>query len=192
MALHAALNHSTSAIVCSGHTPVPSVLKFHAEGDFFRAVAGTCSIQHVLPATWHFARNNGHEIEDVYQWLCRNPAELMGVYGLKGILRRHAQADIVVWDPEADVEVSNYQLLSQHPQTVFDGQILRGRVLRTYVRGQRVYESAVQPVGEDSKRNSMRNSTDSRPSVGFTEYSPPIFDHVFNEPVGKLITRDQV
>jgi hypothetical protein len=88
--------------------------QFQAEGDFFRAVAGTCSIQHVLPATWHFARNHGHDIEDVYRWLCRNPAELMGVYGLKGILRRNAQADIVVWDPEADVEISNYQLLSQH------------------------------------------------------------------------------
>lgn len=63
--------------------------------------------------------------------------------------------------------------------------MLRGRVLRTYVRGQRVYESAVHS-------NSARNSSGSRTSVGFAEYSPPIFDHVFYEAAGKLITRDQV
>jgi len=66
--------------------------------------------------------------------MCRAPAQLAGLGG-KGVLEIGADADLVVWDPDAEVTVDAQTLHHRHPLTPYDGRRLRGRVERTYLRG---------------------------------------------------------
>ena len=71
--------------------------------------------------------------------MCRGPAQLAGL-GHKGAIEVGYDADLVVWDPDAEFLVDAATLLHRHPSTPYDGLRLRGIVERTYLRGTCVYE----------------------------------------------------
>jgi allantoinase len=49
------------------------------------------------------------------------------------------EADIMVWDPDAEFVVDPSRLRQRHKQTPYAGRRLRGRVRETYLRGELVY-----------------------------------------------------
>jgi allantoinase len=73
------------------------------------------------------------------QWLCTGPAALAGLSSRKGSLAKGFDADIVIWDPDADFVVDAEYLHHRHKPTPYAGRRLRGRVRATYVRGHLVY-----------------------------------------------------
>jgi allantoinase len=65
----------------------------------------------------------------------------------KGSIARGFDADLVVWDPEASFEVTASALFFRHKVTPYLGQTLQGRVQRTYLRGEQVYDGAAHRAG---------------------------------------------
>jgi len=70
-----------------------------------------------------------------------NIAKILNVYPKKGAVLVGADADLVVWDPEATKTVSASTQVSVIDYNVFEGQKLKGLPRLTLSRGETVYES---------------------------------------------------
>ena len=126
-------------LIASDHSPCPPDLKSPEEGDFLQAWGGIASLQLGLPAVWHDARQRGAEVSLLAQWMSAAPARLAGIGARKGRLAAGYDADIIVWNPDATVDVDGITLYHRHQLTPYRGRTLTGVVRATYVGGVEVY-----------------------------------------------------
>jgi allantoinase len=73
--------------------------------------------------------------------MAMRPAHLVGLGATKGTLAAGCDADLVVFDPDAEFLVTPGMLHHRHKVTPYEGRVLRGRVERTYLRGHKVYDA---------------------------------------------------
>ena len=85
------------------------------------------------------SREAADGIERLGAWLAAAPAKLAGLAGRKGVLAPGADADIVVFDPDAAWTVTPDQLHFRHKLSPYLGAELRGRVEQTWLRGRQVF-----------------------------------------------------
>ncbi|HEX8503478.1 MAG TPA: allantoinase AllB [Pyrinomonadaceae bacterium] len=148
--LWAALADGTIDMVVSDHSPCPPEMKRRPEGDFMKAWGGISSLQFRLPAVWTEASRRGHTFRDLARWLSREPARLAGLYGRKGAITPGRDADLVIFDPEATFRVAAETNEHRHKLTPYEGLGLKGVVVATYLRGEKIYERgefAAAPTG---------------------------------------------
>src|SRR5260370_8565133 len=117
-------------------------MKHLATGDLQRAWGGIASLQLSLSVVWTAARRRGATLVNLVEWMCRRPAELVGLAGRKGALAAGYDADLVVFDPEVDFRVTPGLLHHRHKMTPYEAQTLTGRAARTYFRSRTVYHAA--------------------------------------------------
>lgn len=137
-ALWKALVQGEIDLVASDHSPCPPDMK-ETDGDFFSAWGGIASLQVSLPAVWTGARKRGVSVERIAEWMCTNTAKLAGLSETKGTLAASYDADIVIWDPDSSFTVDPARLAHKNPVTPYAGRKLFGKVLATYVAGQKVF-----------------------------------------------------
>jgi allantoinase len=136
----------TIAMVVSDHSPAPEDLKASGTGDFAEAWGGISSLELRLPLVWTAARQHGIGLERLAPWLCERPAALAGLPG-KGVLEPGADADLVIWDPEAAFTVDPAALRHRHPVSPYAGRTVYGKVTSTYLGGRRVYPNGLGRAG---------------------------------------------
>lgn len=136
-ALWQALLDGEIDIVVTDHSPSTAELKFAGAGDFGQAWGGIAGLQLGLAVVWTEASRRGIPLQTVVGWMSRGPADFVGL-SRKGRLEIGAQADLVVFAPEAIFTVDARQLLHRNPVTAYDGRTLRGIVRSTWLRGERV------------------------------------------------------
>ena len=88
---------------------------------------------------------------DIARWMAEGPARLAGCGARKGRLAPGHDADLVVFDPEAEFQVTQERLHYRYPVSPYLGETLRGVVKATYLRGQPVLSDGKFP-GEPSGR----------------------------------------
>ncbi len=125
--------------ICTDHSPAPPELKQLDTGDFSRAWGGIASLQLALPAVWTEARRRGFSLADVARWMAGRPAELVGLSERKGAITPGRDADLVVFDPDAEFTVDPADLHHRHRATPYEGRSLIGRVETTYLKGREVH-----------------------------------------------------
>ncbi len=150
--LWSALGDGTIDMIVSDHSPCPPEMKLRATGDFLQAWGGISSLQLRLPVIWTEARKRGFSIFQLTEWLCRAPAQLVGMANRKGSIAVGADADIVIWDPDETFRVEPAKLHHRHKLTPYAEQILNGVVQTTFLRGRKVYDDG-QFIGEPRGRN---------------------------------------
>jgi allantoinase len=134
-------------LVVTDHSPCTPALKGRERGDFAAAWGGIASLQLGLPAVWTEARRRGHSVADLAKWMSARPAALAGLGRRKGRIAPGFDADLVVWDPDAELAVEAAQLQFRHKISPYVGRRLTGRVEATVLRGRLVYDGEQPAVG---------------------------------------------
>jgi allantoinase len=135
--LWAALAGGLIQSVVSDHRPAPAA---NRSGNFLGARSGIASLGLGLSIVWTAASARGYVLEQVVRWMCQAPADLAGLTR-KGSIDVGYDADLVVFDPEAELTVEAERLYNRPALTPYQGRRLRGAVRRTYLRGARVGEN---------------------------------------------------
>ena len=135
-----ALAAGTIDMIVSDHSPCPASMKLAETGDFLAAWGGIASLQLRLPIVWTEARRRGFSLRDLAKWLCENPARQVRLESRKGSLAAGHDADIVIWDPDADFVVDATSLHHRHKITPYRGETLTGAVQKTFLRGRKIYD----------------------------------------------------
>ena len=135
-----ALTDGTIDMVVSDHSPCPPEMKLSEQGDFIKAWGGISSLQLRLPVMWTEASKRGFTINQLTEWLCSAPARQVGLYPRKGSIAVGGDADIVIWNPDREFQVSPSLIHHRHKLTPYAGEILHGVVEKTFLRGQMVYD----------------------------------------------------
>ncbi len=134
-----ALREGVIDMLATDHSPCPPALKRLETGDLAAAWGGIASLQVGLSAVWTEARRRGFTASHLARWMSERPARLAGLAGRKGVIAPGADADLVVWDPDAEWTVLGVRLFQRHPLSPYVGREVAGVVRATYLRGVRVF-----------------------------------------------------
>jgi allantoinase len=136
-------------LIASDHSPAPPEMK--QGGDFFHIWGGISGCQHLfglLLDAGHFTR--GLPLPRIAALLSGSPARRFAVSN-KGRIVPGYDADLALVDLAGTTAITAEALHYRHRHTPYAGRTLRGRVVRTLVRGQTVFaqgEFAQAPVGQ--------------------------------------------
>lgn len=136
-ALSAALADGTIDALVSDHTPVESDAKTL---PFAEAEAGATGLELLLPLALQWGEQSGAGIRRALEVVSAAPARLVPAAGTARIAAGEA-ADLCIFDPAHEWQVSPEALKSQGKLTPFAGYALRGRVRSTVVAGRVVYQT---------------------------------------------------
>ncbi len=111
-ALWAALESGLIDMVTTDHSPCPPKMKRPKsgpdEGRFDLAWGGIASLGLALPVVWTALEQRGvnspASMEHIAKWMAAAPARLAGLTGKKGVLAEGADADFVVFNPDAAMD----------------------------------------------------------------------------------------
>jgi allantoinase len=111
------------------------------KGDFFSAWGGISSVGLGLPILWTegLKRNKDFSVEEIVRWCCLNTAKQVGLEHSKGDLGVGFDADIVVFDDEAEFLVEPSTMLFRNKVSPYQDKTLRGVVRETFLRGRRIF-----------------------------------------------------
>jgi allantoinase len=155
-------------MVVTDHSPCPPEMKRMHEGNFQTAWGGIASLSMALPVMWTEAHARGFTLLDISRWMSDKPAQLAGCHdrisddrsgddrrgndrrggARKGKLAAGYDADLVVFDPEAEFTVTEDRLHHRHAVSPYLGEKLRGVVKRTYLRGNAIFCDGEFPGGQ--------------------------------------------
>ena len=130
----------TIDMVVSDHSPCPPELKKRESGDFAQAWGGISSLGLTLAVTWTAASARGFSLEHLTRWMSTAPAKLAGLSPWKGAIAPGKNADLVVWNPEAEWRIEPDTLYPRHKLTPYAGRVVKGIVETTYLKGRKIYE----------------------------------------------------
>ncbi|MBU2994172.1 dihydroorotase [Octadecabacter sp. 1_MG-2023] len=117
-------------IISSMHTPQDEESK---RLPFEEAASGAVALETLLPAALRLVHAGHLDLPTLFRALALNPANRLGLEC--GRLSAGAPADLVLFDPDASVKLDRFELHSKSKNTPFDGTILQGKVIATYVAG---------------------------------------------------------
>ncbi len=149
------LKNGVIDLVVTDHSPCPPAMKRPEEGNFRTAWGGIASLSMALPVMWTEARKRRFALTDIAHWMAEAPAKLAGCEHRKGRIAAGYDADLVVFDPDAEFTVTKDRLHHRHPVSPYLGEQLRGLVKRTYLRGKPVFkdgEFAGEPAGQEFRK----------------------------------------
>ena len=137
-----ALKEGRIQTIATDHCSFTKEQKNAGDGDFSRTPCGMPGAEERPALVWQFGVN-GERItpEQMCVYLSENPAKLYHLYPWKGALVSGADADIVVWDPEAEYTLGADAQQSACDYCPMEGTKIRGRAVQVYLRGQLAAEN---------------------------------------------------
>ncbi len=124
-------------VIVSSHDPQDADTK---RRPFAEAADGAVGLETLLPAALRLVHAGDISLVAVLKALTINPARLLGLHS--GRLVKGAIADLVLFDLGEPWVVNKDLLRSRSKNTPFDEAKMQGRVLRTVVAGETVFEYA--------------------------------------------------
>ena len=135
LAIIDALKDGIIDIISSMHTPQDEESK---RLPFEEAASGAVGLETLLPAALRLYHGGLLDLPSLFRAMSLNPAKRLGLPA--GRLEVGAPADLVLFDPGAPFVLNRFGLLSKSKNTPFDEARMQGKVLRTFVNGNEIYQ----------------------------------------------------
>jgi len=129
------LKDGTIDVIVSGHDPEDPESK---RVPYELAESGVVGLETILCVSLELYHNQTMPLLDILARMTCNPARILGL--ASGILNVGAPADLCIFDPDVPYRIDPSTMASLTRNTPFDGRPIQGRVLRTVVGGETVFE----------------------------------------------------
>jgi allantoinase len=100
-----ALEEGLIDFVVSDHSPCTRELKNMESGDIMGAWGGVSTLGLGLSLLWSEGKKRGLTIAQIIDWTSVKTAKHAGLSHIKGQLKVGYDADVIIWDPEAEFKV---------------------------------------------------------------------------------------
>ena len=128
-----ALKEGVIDVIATDHAPHAS---FEKEDEFLAAPFGMIWLDFAFSALYTFLiQKNKLDLKTVIQSLTTGPSKILGLDD-RGSLKKGERADIVIFDPEKDIEITRNFLKSKAKNTPLFGNKLKGKVIITIKEGE--------------------------------------------------------
>ena len=109
--------------------------------QFFSAPYGSPQIETMLTLAYHGGVREGRISPARWvQLMSENPARIFGLYPQKGTLQPGSDADLVLFDPSIEVQITNETQHSNATYTAYEGMTVRGAPILSMQRGEILLE----------------------------------------------------
>jgi dihydropyrimidinase len=139
-ALWKAIRMGTIDTVATDHCPFQSYEKDWGKDDFTKIPNGCAGIENLYPYMLAAANAGKISFNRAVDLCAYNPAKIFGC-SEKGSLTVGKDADIVIYDPNKDFTISVKNMHSDYDHTIWEGKKLHGYPVKTYLRGNLVYDN---------------------------------------------------
>jgi dihydropyrimidinase len=110
-------------------------------GNFSKIPNGLPGIEDRMLMMWDAGVNGGKISPTRFVELnCTNPAKIFGMYPKKGTISVGSDADIVVWDPEAEHTISAETHHMRVDYNLYEGATVTGKPVQVYQRGNKLVD----------------------------------------------------
>ena len=133
-ALWAAIQSGIVDVIATDHAPHLKEEKLNEDRS------GLPGIETMLPLLLDAVNKNKLTLQQVVELTSRNPAKICKIKH-KGILEEGYDADLTVIDMDLEKEVKADELSSRSKWSPFEGKVLKGWPIITFVRGNIVYDN---------------------------------------------------
>ncbi|OOY17817.1 dihydropyrimidinase [Thioclava sp. DLFJ4-1] len=134
--LWAGLASGSLSVVATDHCAFSTEQKRYGVGDFTKIPNGTGGLEDRMPMLWTYGVETGRiTMNEFVAVTSTNIAKILNVYPKKGAVLVGADADLVVWDPEATKTISAKTQQSAIDYNVFEGKEVKGLPRYTLSRG---------------------------------------------------------
>ncbi|MEZ5725679.1 MAG: dihydropyrimidinase [Paracoccaceae bacterium] len=134
--LWAGLQSGSLSCVATDHCAFTTDQKRYGVGDFTKIPNGTGGLEDRMPMLWTHGVNTGRLTPNEFVAVTStNIAKILNMYPKKGAVLVGSDADLVVWDPEAEKTITAGSQQSAIDYNVFEGQKVKGLPRYTLTRG---------------------------------------------------------
>ncbi|WP_114964931.1 dihydropyrimidinase [Alkalilacustris brevis] len=141
------LQAGSLSVVATDHCAFTTEQKRYGLGDFTKIPNGTGGLEDRMPMLWTYGVGTGRiTMNEFVALTSTNVAKIFGMYPRKGAISVGADADIVVWDPEAEKTITATAQTSAIDYNVFEGKHVKGLPRHVLTRGRLAIDGgAAQP-----------------------------------------------
>ena len=155
--LWSGLENGLINFITSDHSPCTAELKNLEVGDFEKAWGGISSIQFTLPVIWTECKTRGYSMDQLINWMSKQPAKFIGKDQQKGQISPGFDADLVCWNPDKKYIIQKEAIHHKNKLTPYEGETLFGVVNSTFLCGKKIYENG-QFLGHPSGKIILNNN----------------------------------
>jgi dihydroorotase len=130
------ISDGTIDAIASDHTPQDQDAK---RLPFDQAEFGGVGLETLLPLTLSLVKNGDINLVKAISLISNNPAKILGLN--VGEIKVKSEADLIIFDLEKPWKVKPENFYSKSKNSPFDGILVEGKNLITFVRGRLVYKS---------------------------------------------------
>ena len=134
-ALVESVNDGTIDVIVSDHKPEDEESK---RLTFAQAATGASGVETLLPLALELFHNKSIKLNKLIAALTCNPAKILDIN--KGTLNKGTDADLCIFDINKPWIVNKENIKSKSKNTPIEDRKLQGQVLKTFVKGELVYE----------------------------------------------------
>jgi len=130
------VNNGSIDTIVSDHKPEDEESK---RLTFSQAATGATGLETLLPLALELYHNKNIKLNKLLAALTSNPAKILNIN--KGNLNKGSDADLCILDINKPFIVKKSTLKSKSKNTPIEDRKLKGKVLKTYIKGKLMYES---------------------------------------------------